>query len=219
MKLPLAIVQLLYSQVYLRALGTPYFHLPGYMLRHWVFGDRSPERNADNERWHGRRGGWLYRMLARLVAVRAHTILRSDADRALHDHPFASVSIVLKGGYWEVCEPNEHARALPAIYALLLEQLPWLEVNPRSTATAASYNVHWRGPGSVVFRRAAAAHRLVLPGSDGRDPGDEAARTLFVMGAKCQGWGFYPHGTEHAKVPWREYLSDQANRTTTHPEA
>ena len=30
-----------------------------------------------------------------------HKFLRSDDDRALHDHPWWFVSLVLKGGYWE----------------------------------------------------------------------------------------------------------------------
>jgi len=30
-----------------------------------------------------------------------HHILRSDEDRALHDHPWWNVSIILRGGYWE----------------------------------------------------------------------------------------------------------------------
>lgn len=34
--------------------------------------------------------------------VYLHHILRSDDDRALHDHPWWNLSIVLKGGYEEV---------------------------------------------------------------------------------------------------------------------
>ncbi len=33
--------------------------------------------------------------------LRVHKIVRSDEDRALHDHPFDFVSIIMKGGYWE----------------------------------------------------------------------------------------------------------------------
>lgn len=33
--------------------------------------------------------------------VYLHEFLRSDDDRALHDHPWHSLSIVLSGGYWE----------------------------------------------------------------------------------------------------------------------
>ena len=30
-----------------------------------------------------------------------HEILRSDDDRALHDHPWPSRSLLIRGGYWE----------------------------------------------------------------------------------------------------------------------
>jgi hypothetical protein len=33
--------------------------------------------------------------------VYLHQMLRDDDPRALHDHPWVNVSIVLKGGYWE----------------------------------------------------------------------------------------------------------------------
>lgn len=68
-----------------------------------------------------------------------HQVLRSDDDRALHDHPWASVSIVLDGGYWELlprfADTWPHNRQLTP---------------------------HWRAPGSVTFRAARAPHRLVL---------------------------------------------------------
>lgn len=36
-----------------------------------------------------------------LFRVYLHEILRSDGDRALHDHPWAFVSFILRGGYVE----------------------------------------------------------------------------------------------------------------------
>lgn len=53
-----------------------------YMLRWWVI-----PRN----RWFN---------------IYLHHILRDDDDRALHDHPWVNVSIVLKGGYFEVMGPG-----------------------------------------------------------------------------------------------------------------
>lgn len=44
-------------------------------------------------RWHWHRG--------RESAVFIHLFKRSDDDRALHDHPWASCSILLKGSYFE----------------------------------------------------------------------------------------------------------------------
>jgi len=64
-----------------------------------------------------------------------HIVLRSDDDRALHDHPWLSVSIVLEGGYFE------------------------------HTIDAGGINhKHWFGPGSIRFRPSGTfAHRLELP--------------------------------------------------------
>lgn len=36
-----------------------------------------------------------------LPGARIHNILRSDDDRALHDHPFSFLTVILRGGYWE----------------------------------------------------------------------------------------------------------------------
>jgi hypothetical protein len=58
---------------------TPYFHLEGYMNRWWLLKPRK----------------WLP------ISARVHEIIRSDDDRALHDHPWSYVSIILRGGYWE----------------------------------------------------------------------------------------------------------------------
>ena len=59
-----------------------------------------------------------------------HNIVRSDDNRALHDHPWWNLSILLKGSY--------------------------REVTPDGTFV--------RGAGSMVFRRATAAHRLEVDG-------------------------------------------------------
>jgi hypothetical protein len=70
-----------------QAKDNPYFHLDGYMERYWL----APfKENGGN--------------------VRIHHILSSDADRHLHDHPWASTSVILDGGYWEVmpADPLQH---------------------------------------------------------------------------------------------------------------
>lgn len=38
----------------------------------------------------------------RFFNIYLHEVLRDDDDRALHDHPWANCSIVLRGGYYEV---------------------------------------------------------------------------------------------------------------------
>ena len=42
----------------------------------------------------------------RLFNIYLHQILRSDDDRALHDHPWINCSIILKGRYMEVTPAN-----------------------------------------------------------------------------------------------------------------
>lgn len=69
-----------------------------------------------------------------LLNIYVHEVLRSDDDRALHDHPWVNCSIVLAGGY------HEHCIAAGGIH--------------RRT---------WRGAGSMVFRRPRSAHRLEVP--------------------------------------------------------
>jgi hypothetical protein len=178
------------------ARSTPYYDLPGYMLRDWILGYRSPDRNGDNPLWkEGFRpkSGALYRWLCRNIAVRAHTILRSDNDRHLHDHPSWSLSIVLEGGYWEVFEPTPYALQRPAIYERLID---CLETETPDSDLCAHYGIIWRGPGAVVFRRATDFHRLILPRGS-------MARSVFVMGKKSNSWGFK---TSEGKVYWRTYL-------------
>jgi hypothetical protein len=111
------------------------------------------------------------------ITARIHHILRSDNDRHLHDHPWWNISIVLRGGYWE-----------------------WTPKNPRDPAGPQVKT--WRGPGSIVFRRASAVHRLELPAGT-------STWSLFVMGPKSQAWGFY---TPDGKVHWRDYESYIAAR-------
>lgn len=69
----------------------------------------------------------------RFFNIYLHNMLRDDDDRALHDHPWWNVSIILKGGYLE-----------------------WL------SHRGDPVNCVWRGRWSVVFRKATAAHRLTI---------------------------------------------------------
>lgn len=71
----------------------------------------------------------------RIFNIYLHEILRSDDDRALHDHPWINLSIVLRGGYVEVT--------------------PYQSAEPDGVV-----RMDWRRPGSVVLRRPTAAHRL-----------------------------------------------------------
>ncbi len=119
---------------------TPYFHLKGYMERYWLVPFNPDSANA-----------------------RIHHILRSDNDRALHDHPWDSISIILKGGYWEI---------------LPLEQSQHPELDSQR------FQRIWRKPGDVVSRKAGDRHRIEV------EPGT-TSWSLFFMGPLRQQWGFY----------------------------
>lgn len=73
----------------------------------------------------------------RLFGIYLHCFLRSDDDRALHDHPWWSLSLSLEGRYLEIVpvdqsDPNGPTRTLV------------------------------RRPGTLVLRRATHAHRIVI---------------------------------------------------------
>lgn len=107
------------DRIIAHAMRTPYRHLPGYMERYWLL---------------------PYGRLP--FAARVHHILRSDDDRAFHDHPWPYVSIILKGGYTE-----RTPRFNDGLYA---------------GTSLKSYRA-----GAVLFRRARHLHTLIVP--DGMD--------------------------------------------------
>ena len=99
-----------------------------------------------------------------------HIVLRSDDDRALHDHPWFNFSLVLDGGYYEhtILEGGIHRKV-------------------------------WFGPGKMKFRwHGKKAHRLELAIHEGpaKHPGrvtdgEIAATTIFITGPVLRRWGFH----------------------------
>lgn len=84
-------------------------------------------------RWHLWRVRWL-------SCCYLHLVRRSNDDRALHDHPWCNISLVLAGGHIEVM-PADHLGPAGKVWRV------------------------FRAPGSLTFRRAIASHRLVVPGN------------------------------------------------------
>ena len=105
-----------------------------------------------------------------------HVIIGSDDIRHLHDHPWNSVSFLLKGGLSE--------RRLDGI-----QSNGFMEVTVRQIPRL------W-----PVFRKAEEAHALFLPNPH------EAAVTLFLMGRKKREWGFYDANQGYKWVPWTEFV-------------
>jgi hypothetical protein len=155
----------------------------------------------------GRQGGpylnrWFLVPRNRWFNVYLHQFLRDDDDRALHDHPWWSVSIVLRGGYYDI-----------------------------SPGPDGTEQRRWYGPGSVIIRQATSRHRVELAerrehvalGDDGKADlpvgvpleWDERegrfvafhsipAWTLFITGPRVREWGFWcPQGWVH----WRKFTA------------
>jgi hypothetical protein len=124
---------------------------------------RDREGGVYLRRWHVLpRNNWFN--------VYLHSFLGSDDDRALHDHPYWNLSVILVGSYDEVIPfPNSKY----AVKHLRRSWRPWAP---------------WR----LVLRRPASSHRIVLR------EGERKPWTLFVTGPRVREWGFHcPGGWMH----------------------
>jgi hypothetical protein len=90
--------------------------------------------------------------------VTLHKIVRSD-DPIMHDHPWGYMTIILRGGYWEHTPVFNNDGKMIAEFQ------------------------KWRGPGSIIRRKANEYHWLELAENG-------TATTLFFMGAQQRDWGF-----------------------------
>lgn len=160
---------------------TPYFHLHHgdgslYMERYWLVPFISSEHvGCVAMNWWREPFGWLCQRFG--IAMRIHIIHTPDLDRALHDHPWSFVSVVLRGWYTEL-RPIDNGR--PCFHEAP-EEFSW---------------VTHRHERSIAFRHATDRHRIVNGSFNGHfTPG---VITLFITGPKRQWWGFYaPQGKVH----------------------
>lgn len=132
----------------------------------------------------------------RFFNIYLHQALRSDDDRALHDHPWWNLSIVLKGGYWEI---------MPMYRPLY----PDLAIDVMLGAPAAPYQRIWRRPGAFIFRRPTDAHRLELSWRYNTNiphrqyPIAIPSWSLFITGPKLRTWGFW---CAKGWVEWEKFV-------------
>lgn len=168
-----------------RAMRTPYTHIRHadgrpYMDRFWL-------ARFGRGRGAGESGSYP------LLAARVHFIRSSDDEAHFHDHPWPFVSIILRGGYFEV-RPSERGKY----------------------ADQGKGDKTWHGRGSIIFRRSRDWHRIKLPTTRamttrGVVVTEQPAVTLFLSGPYRQDWGFL---TPIGKVAWRDFFSFR-NRPTT----
>ena len=140
------------------------------------------------ERWW-----WIPRNWA--MNVYLHIVRRSDDDRALHDHPWWSFSLVLEGGYYE-----------------------------HEIMTGGIHRRTWFGPGSMRFRWAGKmAHRLELQWHNGIEHAqtledcywrEAPATTVFITGPVLRRWGFHDpiHGWIDA-YDWDDHCERTGQQT------
>ena len=106
----------------------------------------------------------------RFFNIYLHKFLRDDDDRALHDHPWVSLSVILKGGYLEYL-PNDRRKM----------RVPFNIVLRRSIT---AHRIR-------LFREYDPFEFCYKP---------QIAWTLFITGPRIREWGFHcPQGWRHWK--------------------
>lgn len=96
-----------------------------------------------------------------LWGLKLHIILRSDDDRALHDHPWWFITWILCGGYKEYCKKTS--------------------VNPVTHESLTIETVSDQKVGSLLYRPSSWMHRVEL---------ENPAVTLVLTGPRIREWGF-----------------------------
>lgn len=152
-----------------------------------------PRDNPQTLRWHiFRWRGWQLSL---------HKWLRSDDDRALHDHSGDNLSVILtQFGYWELVRTRE-----------------WEEGGAPRRPEFAEFRLthwgdgefyrdvdtwHWRRPFVPYFRKAETPHRVAL----GRSA--SPIWSLWLRWPPRREWGFHcPKGWRH----WRDYLNSRGD--------
>lgn len=155
-----------------------------YMLRWFVTPWSRYERGSKAaNRWQA--------FKRKLPNIYVHRFLHDDEDRALHDHPWSSLSYLLEGSYIEVL-----------FYPLIPERIEQYRAQGKDRPTAKAFRVE----GSFHTRGAETAHRVVLDKRTGRSGRSESipVTTLFITGFSKRLWGFHcPWGWR----PWFEFVS------------
>ncbi|SKM81860.1 Uncharacterised protein [Mycobacteroides abscessus subsp. massiliense] len=127
----------------------------------------------------------------RWLNVYLHKFLRDDDDRALHDHPWWFLSLVLWGQYIEVTDDGRSVRSAPELWRLFWGDRP------------------------LVFRPALWRHRVELV----KAPATSVERTrirprlralpcwtLIVTGPRTRLWGFWCSGPAWPGASPRHYV-------------
>jgi len=113
---------------------------------------------------------WYLLPRNRMLNVYLHEFVGDDDDRALHDHPWWSLSFMLRGKLIEVTDDKSIIGWHPGERILYT--------------------------GDIIFRRANFAHRLLIS----KPYRNKSPITLFITGPRIREWGFQcPQGWRHWK--------------------
>lgn len=149
---------------------------------------RAPDFEIPNDKGLYLRRWWL---LPRnpLLNVYLHEIVGDDEDRALHDHPWPSLSLTLSGVYLELVPIQQ------------TQDAGWDFIDSHTER-------HARVSGDWVWRSARLRHRLLAISR--AVLGGQRTFTLFVTGPVVREWGFH---CRSGWVPWRHFVaSDDKGR-------
>lgn len=113
-----------------------------------------------------------------------HKWMRSDDDRALHDHQGDSISFILNGGYTEIVRHTWMWPGWDGIY--------------RNTQDVP----HWRHMWWPIYRKAETPHRVVLRWDSA------PVWSLWFRWPPRREWGFHcPKGWKH----WKDFLNSRGD--------
>ena len=132
-----------------------------------------------------------------LPNVYLHKFLRSDDDRALHDHPWFNVSFLLQGSYIEetIRAGGVKVRTRRDAGALKLRS-PWASHRVELLQVLTKYNGD-RDGGPITLENVEAEMR------------DQPCWTLFMTSPRVREWGF--HCPDAGWVMWKNFVSGAAD--------
>lgn len=108
-----------------------------------------------------------------------HMILHDDDDRAMHDHPWASLSLLCQGNITEHYKAKLDRKIGGPIYVDRVR--------------------HFK-PNDWVYRSSKFAHRLEIDNYHIETP-----ITVFMTGPRVRDWGFH---CDNGWVPWKEFVAE-----------
>lgn len=152
------------------------------MIMRWPFQIRTPRmvlRRSDGVAYLTRWG-----IRTRLGSIYIHEFQGPDPGIDLHDHPWAFLSLILRGGYTEL----RHEGGIDGVI-----RARWSDVNDLGARGRGTPSHHY-GIGRLNWMPMKMSHRItnIAPGT----------RTLVVCGPTRRSWGFY---TPHGYVDHNEY--------------